>query len=354
MLWTPTGPSDPASAPNHSRISAGSAGRNSGSPATAAELGLAQLVVAPQHHQNGLPIGHQHQALHLRRFGQPGEPRHVGDRLAARRVERLGAEIAFGIGNGGLGGHRRRFLEVGRIAADLADRHQVFAGVGRHHELVRLAAAHGAGMRLDHQVLESAAVEDAAVGVVVPVVGNVEAGLVHVEAVGILHQELPHAQHAGFGSRLIAKLGLNLIPDLGKLLVAAQFAAGDGGHDFFVRHAQAQVAPEAVFQAEHVVAHDVPAARFLPDLGRVERRQHQLLCADGVHLLAHDALDLQQGSLRQEEVAVDARRKLPDVPSAQQQLVADHLRFSRGFPQRGNEQLAPEHRVGRKPPILAC
>ena len=80
-------------------------------------------------------------------------------------------------------------------------------------------------------------------------------------------------QQAGFGPWFIAEFRLDLIPDLRQLLVAAQFAAGDGGHHLFVRHAQTEVASEAVLQAEQVFAHDVPAAGFLPDLGRVQRRQ---------------------------------------------------------------------------------
>jgi hypothetical protein len=56
------------------------------------------------------------------------------------------------------------------------------------------------------------------------------------------------------------------------------------------------------FKPEHVVAHDVPAAGLLPHLGRVQRRQKHLLGADGVHLLAHNPLDLQQRALRQKQV----------------------------------------------------
>ena len=137
---------------------------------------------------------------------------------------------------------------------------------------MRLAAAHRARVRLDRDVLQAAAVEDPAVGLVVLVVRGVEAGLVHVEGVGVLHDELAHAQQAGFGPRLIAELRLDLIPDLRQLLVAAQFAARDDGHDLFVRHAEAEVALEAVLQAEHVVAHDVPAAGLLPDFRRVAAR----------------------------------------------------------------------------------
>ncbi len=39
---------------------------------------------------------------------------------------------------------------------------------------------------------------------------------------------------AGFGPQFVAELGLDLIPDLRELFVAAQFAAGDRGDDLFV------------------------------------------------------------------------------------------------------------------------
>ena len=96
------------------------------------------------------------------------------------------------------------------------------------------------------------------------VVGDVEAGVVDVEGVGVLHDELADAKEAGFGAGLVAKLGLDLVPDLGELLIAAQFVAGDGGHDLFVGHAEAEVGAFAVLEAKHVFAHDGPAARLLP------------------------------------------------------------------------------------------
>ena len=122
----------------------------------------------------------------------------------------------------------------------------------------------------------------------------------------------------GLRPRFIAKLGLNLIPDLRQLLVAAQFAARNERHHLFVRHTQAEIAAKAVLQAEHVVAHDVPAARFLPDLRRVQRRQQHLLAADRVHLLAHNLLNFQQRALRQQQIIVDARGQLANVAGAQQ------------------------------------
>ena len=242
-------------------------------------------------------------------------------------VELFGRQVAFGIGAARLGRHGRGLFQIRRVSATLAEGHEIFPGIGRHHELVRLAAAHGAGVGFHHGVPQSAALENAAIGLVVLVVGGVQAGLVHVERVGVLHEELAHAQETGFRPRFVAELGLDLIPDLGELFVAAQFAAGDGGHDLLVRHAEAEVAAEAVLQPEHVVAHHVPAAGFLPDLGRIQRGQVHLLPADGVHLLAHDLLDLEERALGQEQVAVDAGGKLAHVAGAQQQLMAGDLGF---------------------------
>ena len=96
------------------------------------------------------------------------------------------------------------------------------------------------------------------------VVGDVEAGFVDVEGVGVLHNELADAEKAGFGAWLVAELGLDLVPDLGELLVAAELVAGDGGHDLFVRHSEAEVGAFAVLEAKHVFAHDGPAAGLLP------------------------------------------------------------------------------------------
>jgi hypothetical protein len=101
----------------------------------------------------------------------------------------------------------------------------------------------------------STASEDSAVGLVVFVVRDVEAGLVDVEGVGVLHDELADAQEAGPGARFVAELGLDLIPDLRQLLVAAELAAGDGGHDLFVREAEAELCAFAVLEMEHIVAH---------------------------------------------------------------------------------------------------
>src|ERR1043166_2311005 len=127
-------------------------------------------------------------------------------------------------------------------------------------------------MRLHDDVIETAAGEDPAVTFEGLAVGFVQPRRSQVEGIGILHDELPHAEQAALGTKLVAELGLDLIPDLRELLVAAQFATGDACHDLFVRHAEAQGTSEAIFQSKQIVAHPTPAAGPLPYLSRVERR----------------------------------------------------------------------------------
>ena len=122
---------------------------------------------------------------------------------------------------------RSGFLQVRRVAAHRAACDQVLAGVGVDHELLRLRAAHGARIGFDGDKLQPAAREDSAIGRVVQIVALVEPRRVDVEGIAVLHDELAHAQQSRLGPRLVAKLGLDLVPDLRQLLVAAQFAARD-------------------------------------------------------------------------------------------------------------------------------
>src|ERR1700722_7183932 len=96
---------------------------------------------------------------------------------------------------------RGGFFEVGGVAGG-ARGDEVFAGFGVDHELLRLRAAHGAGVGFDGYEVEATAGEDGTVGLVVLVVGEIEAGLVDVEGVGVLYEELADTKEAGLGAGL--------------------------------------------------------------------------------------------------------------------------------------------------------
>src|SRR5262249_9017060 len=181
-----------------------------------------------------------------------------------------------------------------------------------------------------------AAGEDAGINVVVLLVRDVEPCWINIKGVRVLHRELTYAQEPGLGSRLIAKLALNLIPDLGQLLVAAQLLARDLGHYFFVGEAEAEVGSFAILEAEHVVAYHRPAPARFPQFPRMQRGQIEFL-TDLVHLLAHDLSDLQLRAMAKKEERINAGGKLPHVSRAQKKLMTGHLSVSRGFSQGRNK-----------------
>ena len=63
----------------------------------------------------------------------------------------------------------------------------------------------------------------------------------------------------------------------------------------------------AILEAKHLVADRVPASRFLPEFGRMQRRQIKLLAADAVHLFAQNLHDLQSDALAQRQIRIDSR-----------------------------------------------
>ena len=216
------------------------------------QLGLVELMVAAQKYNHGARLAHgldlllvavrvlDHvgHCLHLIHALDAEECSNLVDGLLIRRVYQLRQSIAGGCEVRDRRELRCRLLDVGRVARTGAG-DEVFARVGGDHELLRAGSAHCSGVGLDHQELQPAAREDAPVDGLVLGVAGVQARLVDVERVGVLHQELAHTQQARLGARLVAKLGLDLVPDLRELFVAAQLVCGDLGHDLLVSHGEA-------------------------------------------------------------------------------------------------------------------
>src|SRR5207253_10149486 len=121
------------------------------------------------------------------------------------------------------------------------------------------------------------AIEDSFVRFALIVERAIQPSLIDIESVRVLHNEVAHPQHAGLRSRLVAKLYLDLIPDLRQLLVRAEFVTGDRSEYFFMRHPQTHVRAFTILELEHLVAHYGPAARFFPQFARMQGGQEKLL-----------------------------------------------------------------------------
>ena len=170
------------------------------------ELDLVDAVVAAHEgHDQPARLGHHRIGLeHVAGLDAEGVG-HGGDRRRPRRVQ-VAARGRIGATGCGIGA---RDLGVGRVAGRQRD--VVLARRARRHVLVRARAAHHPDVGLDAVPLQADAVADAVVGLDELLVGRVQALVVAIEGVGVLHDELARAQHPGARARLVAALGLEVV-----------------------------------------------------------------------------------------------------------------------------------------------
>ncbi len=134
------------------------------------------------------------------------------------------------------------------------------------------------------------------------------------------------------------QLGLEVVPELGQLLVGTQLG-GNQREDLLVSHPEDVVDTAAVLETKQLVAHDFPPTGALPHLGGVEHRHQELLTPDGVDLFLDDPTDLRMHAKPGRKQRIRTRHQLANEPAAHQQLVRDRLRPGRVVPQGGNEHL---------------
>ena len=287
------------------------------------QLLVRQRMVAAQQHQRQLAVDDLHQRLDLPVGGQAVLGDQVLDGPHARRVQpgRAGAGLAGGRvvdrrqrrESPSPGSPRSRSSGTGATRSSPADDGHMNSIESAPPMLPLDASTANRG--------DAEPGEDPLVGVPVPLERGVKAGLVDVEAVGVLHRELADPQQAALRPRLVPELGLELVPELGQLAVGGELWA-EVGEDLLVRHAEHDLGALAVLEAEHLLAHDREPAGLLPDLGGLHARQQELLRADPVHLLADDLHDLRADADAERQQAVVAGHQLADEAGPQQQPVA--------------------------------
>ena len=307
------------------------------------QLGLVDVVVTADAGDKRLALGgHVNQRLDHVAGRQAEELRHLLDGPLAGRPD------GFQFGLRGRIFRRRRHLadglfEIGCIAALRAPDQDVLAGLAGDHELAGGRAADGPALGLDHRVLEPAAVEDAAVGLVLGLVGGFQPLDVAVERVGVLHQELPGAQHSEPRANLVAELGLDLVQGDRQLLVGVDVAANDVGDHLLVRGAENVDLAVAVLEDHQVGAEGVEAAGLLPEFLRLKGRHVDFDGPRAVHLLADDLGGLAQDPPAQRQVAVGPAGQFANQPGPDHQAVAEQLGLGRHLLERRNKRLCPAH-----------
>ena len=255
-------------------------------------LGLAviEFVVARDNGHDRLALGVDESQRLARAV--LGEAEKLGDGLDGAHTGSLDLgerAVAGTLGHNDLGACS---LVIGSEAAIVAVDERGLAGVGQSHVLDGGVTADLAGVGDNGQSLNVAALADIGVGLLHLVVLLLQALLRGREAVGVLHDELAAAHQAKAGTELIAELILNVVQVDRQLLIGAQLIAHQSRDGLLVRGAQHKLATMTVVKAHELLAIGIDTARLTPQLGIDHNGHHELLGAGGVHLVAHDVLDL--------------------------------------------------------------
>jgi hypothetical protein len=174
-------------------------------------------------------------------------------------------------------------------------------------------------------------------------VADVEARLVEVARIRVLHHELADADEPAAGARFVTELGLEVVHDHRQLAIALDDVAQQDRHDLLVGHRQDHVALAPVLEPHELRADLREAPALLPHLGRVDDGHLHLLPTDRVDLLADDLLHAVVDPLAQRQQRIDARPELADVAGTDQQPMRRHLGISRIVAERGEEQGGQTH-----------
>jgi len=113
-------------------------------------------------------------------------------------------------------------------------------------ELLRPTAPDLPGIRVYDSKLEAEALKYRGIGRVHAGIAGIQSGLIEIERIGVLHDELTGAHDTESGPDFIAKLGLYLVEIDRQLLVAAQFPARNIGDDLLVGGAEAVIAAVSI------------------------------------------------------------------------------------------------------------
>ena len=209
---------------------------------------------------------------------------------------------------------------------------------------MRKLAAHHARVGVHGQRFQSAALEDARVGVVHLLVTGLRGFIRSVEAVGVFHDEFLGAHETEARANFIAELGLDLIKNLRQLAVGTDLAGDQSGNDFFVGGAEQPFAFGAVVQPEQHVAGGLVTSALLPDFRRLKHRHQNFHRPGAVHFFADDAFDLAQRAHTQRQEGVKSAGQLAEQTRAQEQFVRRNLGVGRCFFERRDEGVGPAHR----------
>ena len=164
---------------------------------------------------------------------------------------------------------------------------------------------HRAGIRFTRQGAQPASREDPLIRFIHALIGAGQPFLVHVEAVGIFHDELFGADDAKPRARLIAEFGLDLVEDERELPMGFDLS-DEVGDDLFMRGPQGHLFAGAILEPDqHLPQHGIPSG-LLPQLQGLQAGEQTLLRACAVHLITDDRGHSMEDADAERQVGVGA------------------------------------------------
>ena len=307
-------------------------------------LAIVELVAARNNGHDGLALGVEEcQRLARAVLGEAEELCNGLDGAHARSLDLGKRTVARTLGHNDLGACG---LIVGSEAAIVAVDERSLASVGQSHVLDGGIATDLAGVGDNGQSLDVAALANVGIGLLHLVVLLLQALLRSREAVGVLHDELATAHQAKTGTELVAELILDVIEVHWQLLIGAQLVAHQGRDGLLVRGAQHELATMTVVKAHKLLAIGIDTAGLTPQLGVDHNGHHKLLGAGGVHLVAHDVLNLANRAPCERQVGIQTGGLLADHAGTEQQAVAGELSVRRILFKRRRIELRHIHCSG--------
>ncbi len=137
-------------------------------------------------------------------------------------------------------------------------------------------------------------------------VGALEVVGVGVERVRVLHEELAGPEQAEAGAQLVAVLPVDLVQRDGQVAIARVLPRHQRRDGLLGRRGEAEAGVLAVVEPEHQRPVRLVPPGAGPQLEGLDDGEGHLLGVDGVHLVAHDLLDLRQHPPSQGQPGVDA------------------------------------------------
>ena len=221
------------------------------------QLLFAQAVVSADEREHQPVADDDRHRLRRRRAVDAEELGECLDRRHAWRLHLLGCRERVRKLRGA--GDPARCLDVGEVVAVLAAHELVLPRAGRSEKPGGLLPTHDPGLGLDEVDAQPTALEDPLVRLPMAIEARVEPGLVPVERVRVLHDELANPQQSATRARLVALLRREVVPDLRQVPVRVDLSRVER-HRLLVRQRQHERPTGSVRQLDHRGDRNPPGA----------------------------------------------------------------------------------------------